>query len=42
MMEEKIIYQSPQAALAGYASKQVLCQSGGGAGTWEEEEFVTL
>ena len=41
-MEKKFIYESPQASLVGYASRQVLCQSGGGAGDFEEETFDSL
>lgn len=41
-MEKKFIYESPEASLTGYASRQVLCQSGGGAGDFEEETFDSL
>ena len=42
MMEKKLFYVSPQTTLVGYSSKQILCQSGGGAGEWEEDEFIPV
>ena len=41
-MKKKIFYVSPQITLVGYTSKQILCQSDGGAGEWEENEFTPL
>ena len=38
-MEKTTIYESPEARLLGVALPGVLCESGGAAGTFDEETF---
>ncbi len=41
-MDKKIFYESPWADLKEFALPQVLCQSGGGAGYFDEETFTVI